>query len=125
MIKVGNEPYLECSSWGDRRFSALYARIRKFDNKTIEELYQGKKIFPGGRTGLSIEKCKGKKALNMEECKKFYFELWWTYFEENPELLNVIKRYNGFSDKFGKYGCQCQAKTIYRIKKMYELMKEV
>ena len=31
----------------------------------------------------------------------------------------------GFSDKFGRYGCQCQAKTIYRIKKMYELMKEV
>ena len=42
MIKHGNPPYLECSSRGDKRFSAFYARIK---GKTIEEIYQSAKIF--------------------------------------------------------------------------------
>lgn len=33
MIKVGFEPRLECSSRGDKRFSAFYARIKKLERK--------------------------------------------------------------------------------------------
>ena len=120
MIRVGNAPYLECSSRGDRRFSAFYARIKSLGYKSIEELYQAKKVFANGETGLSPMRAKGRKAINMPECQQYYSELWNIYFSENPELLDVIKKYNGFSDMFGRPGCQCQAKEIYRIKNNYK-----
>lgn len=116
MIKVGSAPFLECSSKGDKRFSAMYARLKSFNGRTIEEIYQASKVFADGSTNLSIAECKGKKAVNMDYCTKLYAQLWDLYFSENPELLDVIKKYNGFSDMFGKPGCQCQAKEIYRIK---------
>ena len=116
MIKFGTKPYLECSSKGDKRFSAFYARIKSMNNKSIEELYQASKVFKDGSTGLSIKHCKGKQAVNMNECSILYSKLWDIYFEENPELLEVIKQYNGFSDIFGRPNCQCQAKEIYRIR---------
>ena len=115
MIKVGKEPYLECSSKGDKRFSAMYARIKSLENKTIEEIYQGSKIFADGKTGLSVKKCKGKKAINMDEVSKLYEKLWELYLKENPELIEELLKYNGYTDMFGKEGCQCQAKSIYRI----------
>ena len=116
MIRVGFEPFLECSSRGDKRFSAFYARIKSKGFKSIEELYQAKKVFADHSTGLSPKAAKGRKAINMPECMAYYSELWDLYFEENPELLEVIKNYNGFCDMFGRPGCQCQAKEIYRIK---------
>lgn len=115
MIKVGKEPYLECSSKGDKRFSAMYARIKALDNKTIEEIYQASKIFTDGKTGLSVKECKGKKAINMDEVSKLYEKLWELYLKENPELIEELLKYNGYTDIFGKEGCQCQAKSIYRI----------
>jgi hypothetical protein len=41
MIQHGAAPFLECSSRGDRRFSAFAARIKRRANKSIEEIYQG------------------------------------------------------------------------------------
>lgn len=114
MIKIGNSPYLECSSYGDKRFSAFYARIKRFNNRSIEEIYQASKIFPDGSRGLSIKEVKGKKAINMNEVAILYDRLWWIYLKENPELIEVLKKYNGYSDVFGKEGCQCQAKSIYK-----------
>ena len=115
MIKVGKEPFLECSSKGDKRFSAFYARVKKYGSKSIEELYQAKKVFEDGSTGLSPKEAKGRKAINMDECAEYYEDLWFEYLIENPELVEVLKKYNGYSDMFGKEGCQCQAKTIYKI----------
>lgn len=115
MIKVGKEPYLECSSKGDKRFSAMYARIKSLDNKTIEEIYQASKIFADGKTGLSVKECKGRKAINMNKVSKLYEKLWELYLKENPELIEELLKYNGYTDIFGKEGCQCQAKSIYRI----------
>lgn len=45
MIKHGEPPYLECSSKGDKRFSAFYARLKSKDNRPIEDLYQSHKFF--------------------------------------------------------------------------------
>jgi hypothetical protein len=59
MIKIGNPPYLECSSKGFKPFSAFYARIKSRDNKSIEELYQAYKIFEDGSTGLSWQEANG------------------------------------------------------------------
>jgi hypothetical protein len=116
MITFGSHPVLECSSRGDRRFSAFFARIKWRNNKSIEEIYQGYKLFPGMIQGLSIKEAKGKTPINIEACRKLYSQLWDEFFLENPELLLVIKEYNGFSDIFGQPGRACQAEEIYRIR---------
>lgn len=114
MIRFGNFPFLECSSRGDKRFSAFYAKIKSRDNKCIEEIYQCSKIINGKKVN-SWREGKGRKADNCKELADLYYKLWQEYFEENPNLLEVIKKYNGFSDIFGKKGCNCQAECIYNI----------
>lgn len=116
MLRFGIAPYLECSSRGDKRFSAFYARIEFRGGKTIEELYQNFKLFPGMVQGLPIKEAKGRHPINMDACRAFYSQLWDEYFREHPELLLVIKDYNGFSDVFGQEGHVCQAAEIHRIK---------
>jgi hypothetical protein len=121
LLKFGEEPFLECSSKGDKRFSAFYAKLKDHINndnrlQSIEEIYQAYKIFEDGTTGLSWKEAKGKKPVNVEDCRKLYSALWNKYFHDNPELLEVIKQYNGFSDIFGQPGHACQAEEIYRIK---------
>ena len=103
-------------------FSAFYARIRFLQNKSIEELYQGNKIFDGGETGLNWREAKGRKAINQELVHKYYSHYWDLYFQENPELLKVIMNYNGFSDVFGQQGHACQAEEIFRIHQ-HEIMR--
>lgn len=115
MIKIGSEPFLECSSKGDKRFSAFYARLKCANGRSIEEIYQGSKVFPDGSRGLSPLAAKGKKAVNMDFCKKVYEQAWQKYFEENPELLEYASNFNGFSDIFGQPNHQCQAIEIYKI----------
>jgi hypothetical protein len=117
MISFGKAPILECSSKGDRRFSAFFARIRFRNNKSIEELYQARKLFEGNVQGLSVQDAKGKLPINIEDCRSFYSQLWNEYFDENPDLLLAISQYNGFSDIFGQPGRACQAEEIYRIAK--------
>lgn len=117
MIRFGEEPFLECSSKGDKRFSAFYARLKRNAEviKSIEEWYQYTKVFEDGSTGLDWRQAKGRKAVNQEYCRKVYSHLWDLYFQENPELLDVIKEYKGFSDIFGQEGHACQAEEVYRI----------
>lgn len=116
MIRHGSAPYLECSSKGDKRFSAFYARVRAYDHKTIEELFQGYKVFEDGTTGLSIKEAKGRKAVNYKEASVFYDRLWSTYIEENPEFLQVLKHASGLSDVFGQPGHACQATSLWNIR---------
>ncbi len=113
MIKHGSEPYLECSSKGDKRFSAFYAKV---NGLSIEEHYQRCKVLEDGSTGNSWRYAKGKKALNQEECSRYYSELWDLYIEQNPELLEVLKAASGLSDTFGLEGHCCQATELWRIR---------
>jgi hypothetical protein len=62
MLEFGEAPFLECSSKGDKRFSAFCAVV---NGKTIEQRYQAAKIFEDGSTGLTWREAKGKKAVNM------------------------------------------------------------
>ena len=117
MLIFGTPPILECSSRGDKRFSAFYARIKRRGNKTIEELYQARKLFEGGVSGLSIKEAKGKLPVNIEDCRSYYSLLWREWFDENPELLLELGQYNGFSDVFGQSGHACQAEEVYNIVK--------
>lgn len=116
MIRHGSAPFLECSSRGDRRFSAFTARIRARGNRSIEELYQAAKILADGRTGLTWRDAKGRRAINAEECAKLYALLWDEYIAENPDLQSVLRAASGLSDIFGQPGRCCQATELWRIK---------
>jgi hypothetical protein len=113
MVRHGIAPFYECSSKGDRRFSAFYARL---DGKSIEEIYQGAKVFHGGLTGLSPQQAKGKRAQNMDEVRKLYSDLWDRYIAENPKLLDILLKVPGLSDVFGTPGNACQATELWRIR---------
>jgi hypothetical protein len=128
MITHGQPPFLECSSKGDRRFSAFYAFIQKQfviptngivlkNGGSIETIYQAAKIFEGGRTGLSWREAKGQKAVNQEECTKLYAQLWDRYIDQNQWLLEILIAQKGLSDKFGQIGHVCQATELWRIRK--------
>lgn len=116
MVRHGVAPFLECSSRGDKRFSAFYARIPSIGNRTIEEIYQAAKVFEDGRTGLSWREAKGKRAVNAAECQKLYSKLWDLYIEANAPLREPLVKATGLSDMFGQEGHACQATELWRIR---------
>jgi hypothetical protein len=116
VVRHGKAPYLECSSRGDARFSAFHARLKSFSDRSIEELYQAAKVFEDGATGLSWQKAKGRRAVNMAEVGIFYSKLWDQYIAENPHLLAVVAGASGLSDMFGQAGHVCQATELWRIR---------
>jgi hypothetical protein len=119
VIRHGEHPFLECSSDGDRRFSAFFARIRGRGNDTIEAIYQAAKVFRNGDTGLPIDEAKGFRPVNVKECAELYSRLWDEFIQENPHLLHVLLRYKGVSDRFGQRGHVCQATELWRIRNSY------
>lgn len=116
MIRHGTAPYLECSSMGDKRFSAFYARLRSHDHRTIEDIYQASKVFDDGTTGLNWRQAKGRSPVNYEECKALYAELWDRYIAENRHLVPILTKAPGLSDQFGRPGSVCQATELWRIR---------
>lgn len=123
MLSFGTEPILECSSKGDKRFSAFYARIKSRGNKSIEELYQAHKRFSDGSYGLSIQEAKGRACINIQDCHDFYTRLWIEYLKENKDLILVLNKYNGYSDIFGQAGHCCQAEVIFKRMQKYKVYK--
>lgn len=115
MIRHGVAPFLECSSRGDKRFSAFHARIKAVGNRTIEDIYQATKMI-NGCTGLTWREAKGKKPDNAEYCALYYSWLWDIYIYENPDLLPVLRSATGLSDMFGQDGHCCQATELWRIR---------
>ncbi len=117
MIQIGEAPYLECSSRGDKRFSAFYAKV---NGKPIEHIYQGAKKFLVNQrvvTGLPWKKAKKwGKPINTEELAILYKELWKEYLLNNPSFINILKKASGLSDIFGKEGHQCQAITLWELR---------
>ena len=120
MIRHGSAPFLECSSKGDKRFSAFYAKvIWNGELKSIEDHYQAAKVFEDGSTGLSWRQAKGKRAVNMAFVKQLYSELWNAYIQQHLELCEVLASHAGTSDVFGQPGHQCQATELWRIRNEY------
>ena len=114
MIKVGEPPYLECSSRGDRHFSAFYARPKSLHGRSIEEAYQAMKIFEDVSTGLTWQRAKGKRPINTEECLAAY-KKWWIEWVTEENLLPILKAAPGLSDIFGQTGHVCQAEVLWDI----------
>ena len=116
MFTVGKRPFYECSSRGDKRFSAFYAHV---NGKSIEEQYQAAKVFPGGVTGLSWREAKSKTPINGPEVVALYESLWRKYLAENPSLYKVLSDKTGLSDTFGFPDGLCQAAVLWKLRNEY------
>lgn len=121
MIRVGEPPYLECSTKGDTRFSPFYARPTCLDGLSIEDAYHALKVFDDGDTCLTWQEAKAKKkfgytVVNQDYCSRAYSFLWDEYMREHPELLQVLRDATGLSDIFGKELGPCQALELWRIR---------
>lgn len=121
MIRHGFAPFMECSTRGDRRFSAFCAKIKFRGNKSIEELYQAYKKFEDGETGLDWKRVKEKQSagirvVNMDQAHAFYRKLWQEFMAEHPELEQDLLQASGLSDMFGQPGRACQATELWRIR---------
>ena len=112
---------LECSSKGDRRFSAFYAmlKVRSGATKSIETLYQQSKRDASGNIAGKGKPVNfviiGGEIYTPEVLTAWYNYLWLCYFKQNPELLNVIKDYDTFSDMFRGHCVNCQADVIQLV----------
>ncbi|MBP3581951.1 MAG: hypothetical protein J6J33_04295 [Clostridia bacterium] len=108
---------LECSSAGDKRFSAFYARVKFLGvTDTIENHYQKVK-----RNKLGLPCRKGERVEYIELCNNkykpemltpLYRYLWYKYLEENPKLVEYAKQFDVFNDKFRGKCINCQADCI-------------
>jgi hypothetical protein len=121
MVRHGIAPFLECSSKGDKRFSAFHARVKRRGGRSIEDIYQAAKVFDDGATGLSWREAKGLKPVNIAEVRVLYSTLWDEYIAENPHLLDILEQFAGVSDMFGKVGNACQATELWRIRNRFLL----
>ncbi len=115
MIQHGKPPYIECSSQGDCRFSAFYARPKSLKGRSIEEAYQAMKVFPDGSTGLSWRRAKGRTAINIEDCASAYRQ-WWREWVDEQNLWPDLLWASGLSDQFGQKGHQCQATVLWDLR---------
>lgn len=118
---------LECSSKGDKRFSAMYATVEYADvNDTIENHYQSSKRFlvNGEYIQLSPQEAKGKKVdaccvfdelYTPELLTAFYKWLWLKYLTDNKELLEYAKTFDDYNDMFKGKAINCQADVIREI----------
>ena len=108
---------LECSSVGDKRFSAFYAHTSFFGKvDSIENIYQSvKRDMNGNKCG------KGKKVdhiiingkrLSPSYLTPFYIMLWVKYLDNNKELVTYADKFDTFTDKFRGKCINCQADII-------------
>lgn len=99
------QPFYEVSSAGDKRFSAMWARLS--DGRTIEEAYQ-LDVKGYRELGDSWRLGKGKPPLlplSQDELWESYKGLWLLWSCENPELveeLSQIAKGKVLTDKFAK-----------------------
>lgn len=110
---------LECSSKGDKRFSAFFAWLKLYGKcANIETHYQSCKRFNDN----TITNAKGRnpdyivingKELDKKYLTPFYKLLWVKYLDGHPELVEYASQFDDFHDIFkGKNTINCQADVI-------------
>ena len=108
---------LECSSAGDKRFSAFYAKV-EFNGiiDTIEKHYQNCKRNNNGQPCKKGEKVSyivlNNNKYPAELLTPLYRYLWYKYLKNNPELVSYAKQFDKFNDKFRGKCVNCQADCI-------------
>ena len=121
---------LECSSVGDTRFSAMYAKVSVYGVvDTIENHYQKCKR---DASGSAVKKGKpvayvviDKRKYPAEMLTPWYRLLWIKYLDTNPELVAYARQFDDYHDIFrGKNTVNCQADVIRSyIKSREDLIK--
>lgn len=114
------EKVLECSSRGDKRFSALFAQVEVYGIiDTIENHYQLAKRFPW--VPKTWREAKGKKPLYIEiggqqfpvqYLSQWYACLWLKYLDQHPELVKYARQFDSYHDAFARPGKNSQAEMI-------------
>ncbi len=106
-VQEGHPKVLECSIRGDRRFSALFAKVSiKGKEKSIEEWFQeSKRTADGKKAGKGkpfdhIICPYTKDKLPIEDAADLYRGLWITYLNNHPELIEYASQFDEFSDSF-------------------------
>lgn len=112
---------LECSSKGDKRYSAFYAKTTVFNKyDSIENHYQLSKRF-GNIVPNTWRDSKGRKPthfningkdIDVKYLSSFYKLLWCKYLDEHPELVEHAKQFDEFNDMFKGNSINCQANVI-------------
>jgi hypothetical protein len=132
MSWCGAPPYLDCSSRGDKRFSADHARILGQDRATIAELYESAKRYRPGHPlvdtqGAPIDwrKIRGIRPVNLFEVKSLYRSLWESYFEERPDLVEILCRSSGLCDTLTPKWQITPIFVLWDIRKKLLLAEEV
>lgn len=119
--RITDTKVLECSSKGDKRFSALYAKVNVFGKyDTIESHYQkckrdeegniagkGKKVH-----NMIIKKATGPIILPPTFLTAYYKLLWCSYLDLNPKLVKYAKQFDDYHDMFRGKAINCQADVI-------------
>ncbi len=112
---------LECSSKGDKRFSAFYAKIKiwgKYDS--IENHYQLCKRF-GEFSPKTWRDAKGKNPTHinlngndydLKFLSQWYKMLWCRYLDINPKLVEYASSFDEYNDIFKGKSINCQADVI-------------
>ena len=112
---------LECSSKGDKRFSAFYAKIDVYgDYDSIENHYQLSKRF-GNEAPSSWKDAKGKTPthfhlkgfdVDINLLSQFYKVMWVKYLDEHQELVEYASQFDDFNDMFKGKSTNCQADVV-------------
>lgn len=113
---------LNCSSRGDKRFSAFYARVSVFSKiDSIENHFQLSKRINGRPAPTTWRDMKGKRPdyfvvgqhrIPAELLSAWYALLWVKYLDAHPELVQYAKGFDSFYDPFAKPGRNNQAEVI-------------
>lgn len=104
----------ECSTAGDRRFSALVATLA--DGRTIEQAYQ--LDVKGYRAqGSDWRLGKGRPPLTKVDLWPAYLDLWRQWAEENPALMHELAKHRLLTDKFA-------ISTVSQARALAELLNE-
>ncbi|MNM86584.1 hypothetical protein D3C81_987410 [compost metagenome] len=133
---------LECSSAGDKRFSAFYATVEVYGVRdSIENHYQLSKRFKGERA-YTWRGAKGRVPTTFfigpseypATCKKpfdfltaWYKLLWMEYLDNNPKLVDFLLGYERFTDRFSGKSIICQADAIsqYILVGRWSIIEEI
>lgn len=114
---------LYCDRFGDRRYSALYAKVRAFGvERTIEQHYQLAKRKTGMAPPVVWTDMKGKKpdslvingqTFTVARLSAWYALLWLWYLDDHPELVQHAQQFDEFVDRMA-------GKAINRQDRMVE-----
>ncbi len=118
---------LYCDRFGDRRFSALFAKVTAFGvERTIEAHYQLAKRQEGKEPPAKWTQMKGKRPEYLDingrrfEANRlgaWYALLWVWYLDDHPELVAYAQQFDTFDDRMAGNAKNRQDEMIARYVK--------